>query len=117
MLVSLELLNPTGPVRVNYLNPLPVIFGGVAQGSIFSQNGNIANSPLTINFGTPCSTFTLATAQGSANLYVNFSNVATGGTADLIVFGGSSYTYQGQPIQNISILGASASGVYTIVAH
>lgn len=118
MKTQLELAAGIGPVPVNYTNPLPVISGGLPAGSIYSSNASITNSPITITFTTPCSTIDIATSSGAANLYINFSGIAaSGGSGDFILFGGAAFTYAGQALSSISILGASATGTVTICAH
>lgn len=119
MKTQLELGNyPTGPTPVNYTNPLPIISGGVAAGQIYQSNANIAGTAATISFGTPCTTIDIATSSGAANLYINFTGVAaTGGSGDFVLFGGAAFTYAGQALSSISILGATASGTVTILAH
>lgn len=107
-----------GPLPVNYINPLPVISGGVAAGSIYSSNASITSSPITINFTTPMSTIDFATSSGASNLYINLTGVAaSGGGGDFILFGGAAYTYAGNPLNSISILGAGTTGTITILAH
>ena len=107
-----------GPLPVNYINPLPVISGGVPAGSIYSSNASITNTPTTITFPLPCSTIDIATSSGAANLYVNYTGAAaSGGSGDFIIFGGAAFTYAGNPLSSISILGASVSGTVTILAH
>jgi hypothetical protein len=110
---------PAGPTPVNYTNPLPVISGGQPAGSIYQTNGNISNSPVTITFtGGACTTIVIATSSGAANLYYQLNGTAaTGSTGDSILYGGAAYTYAGQALSSISILGATASGTYTITAH
>jgi hypothetical protein len=119
MKTQLELGNyAAGPAPVNYTNPLPVISGGVAAGSIYSSNASIVGTATTITFPLPCTTIDVATSSGAANLYINFTGIAaTGGSGDFILFGGAAFTYAGQALSKISILGATASGTVTILAH
>lgn len=119
MKTQLELGNQAaGPLPVNYTNPLPVISGGLAAGQIYHNNASITNSPVTITFTTPCSTVDFATSSGAANVYINLTGAAaSGGSGDFILFGGASFTYAGQALNSVSILGASASGTITICAH
>jgi hypothetical protein len=119
MKTQLELGNyASGPAPVNYTNPLPVISGGVAQGQIYHGNASITNTPQTITFIVACTTIVFSSKSGSADVYINLKGAtATGTSVDFVLFGGSSYTYAGQALPSVSILGASASGTLAICAH
>jgi hypothetical protein len=109
---------PQTMLPISSTNPLPVVGGGVAAGSIYEGNGNIPSTATTITFGVLCSTVKISLSSGSANLYVNRTGIAaTGTSADYIIYSGTSDVYNGRQLASISILGASASGTYSIEAY
>lgn len=103
--------------KVTSINPLPVTGGGVPLNLITSINGSIPSSATTITLAAPSTNVTVLTyGTTPATLYVNFrGSVAT--SADFAIPGGAGFTYEGVPISNFSILGASASGDYAVLAH
>lgn len=84
----------------------------------YVANGNIPATAATITFTVPSGNITISTSPGAANLYVNPTGIAaTTGTGNYLVLPGWSYSYVGNPISTISIIGASAAGTYGVWAH
>jgi hypothetical protein len=115
--------NQTPPVPASASNPVPVGISstvnpsGVALNLITNTTANIPNISTTVTLAAASSNVTISTASTSAVLYVDF----TGGTAtsgDYAIQPGASITYCGIPaVSTFKIIGASATGTYSVFAH
>lgn len=84
---------------------------GLPYGQIQSGRGNIPGTTTAITFSPPVRHIDIWTTTGGAVLYVDLNgNAAT--SADMGIEAGASYHYEGEPVSEIEILGASASGTY-----
>lgn len=94
---------------------------GVSTQALMTEtNGSIAATASTITFNAASTNIDIITSSGAALLYVNLvgGTASTSGGTSMIVYPNIPYKYVGQPsISSISIIGASASGTYSIVAH
>ena len=88
-------------------------YPGQYQQSIVSRRVSFTNGDTELDLGVPCSTISIAVESG-ADLHVAWDNT-TALTTDAKITGGSSFTYQGPPLQKIRHIG-SASGALNVVA-
>lgn len=90
---------------------------GQPSASVYTVTGSIPNTSTTVTFTTPSNQITIGTTGSSAVLYVTFNGATATATAGLMVNPGSYFTYQGPALASINIIGASATGSYTVIAH
>ena len=108
---------PQGDI-ITVHNPLPVVSGGNAPPLIYQGNGSIPSVATWIDFPEPVTTVRIALSNGSANLYINWNGtVAVANSSCDVIWSGAADVYAGYPLTTICIIGASASGTYSIRAH
>ena len=114
--VTLVTADGKGPVTAS--NPMPVVSGGNAPPLIYQGNGSIPSVATWIDFPEPVTTVRIALSNGSANLYINWNGTAAVANSSCdVIWSGAADVYAGYPLTTICIIGASASGSYSIRAH
>jgi len=89
---------------------------GVPYGHIQGGRGNIPGTTTAITFSPAVRHIDIWTTTGGAVLHVDLNgNTAT--TADPGIEAGGSFHYEGEPVSEIEIIGASASGSYNYVGN
>lgn len=89
---------------------------GVPYGHIQGAGGNVPATTTAITFSPAVRHLDIWTTTTSAVLYVDLNgNAAT--SADAAIEPGASLHYEGEPITEIEILGASAAGTYSYVGN
>jgi len=79
---------------------------------------NIPATATTVMLLAPCTTITVITTLESSILYVQYNGTAaTTSGSGIRLDPGRAYSYWGVPIQTISIIGAAASGTYSVFGH
>jgi hypothetical protein len=89
-------------------------YPGQYQSGIVSRRVAFTNADTELDLGVPCSTISISVEAG-ADLHVDWSN-STATTSDAKITGGSSFTYQGPPLQKIRHIG-SGNGNLNVVAY
>jgi hypothetical protein len=103
-------------------NPLPVATGGSALtgASITSVTGTVPAASTQISFTAPSGNFIIQIGGTTpAITYLSFVSPATTSSFAInpITATAGSYTYSGAPVSSIYIIGASAAGTYSVLAH
>ena len=103
-------------VRPDPNNPFNIQQPSVAAASITSTNGNVPNTATTVTFTAPSTHWSIVTSSGAANLYFTWTG-SDATNSNAILYPGVIFNYNGPAVSAISILGASATGTYSVVAY
>lgn len=79
-----------------------------------STTGNLAGTAATVTFTAPSRHIIIKTDPAAAVAYVAFSGTAT--TSNFRIEPGGSLSIDGPALPSISIIGASATGTYSVAA-
>lgn len=114
LIALLAVLALSVPVQAQPVNAsLPA---GVPYGHIQAGGGNVPATTTAITFSPAVRHLDIWTVSSAAILYVDLNgNAAT--SADPAIAPGGAYHYEGEPISEIEILGASATGTYSYVGN
>lgn len=100
-------------------NPIPVTplaGGSVTQANITNATGNVPNTSTTVTLVAASTHLTIKTDPAAAVLYVDVAN-GTATTADFRIDPGAGMTWDNLPSMTaIKIIGASATGTYSVTA-
>jgi hypothetical protein len=90
---------------------------GVAQANITNTTAAIPASSTAVTLVAASTNITISTSPGAAILYVDYAN-GTATSGDFAIYPGQSQTFTGVPaITTFKVIGASASGNYSVLAH
>ena len=105
-----------GSTITSNTNPLPVKTQTVTQANITSLTANIPNVDTARALTASSTHLTVKTDPAAAVFYVDLTN-STATTSSFRIDPGSSVTFDGLPgITSIHVLGASATGTYSVAA-
>jgi len=112
--------SPDKPVSAS--DPIPVSGTvtanqtSVAQASIINTTDNIPNTSTTVTLAQACTHVLVKTPSTAAILYIDFANGAAATSADFQLDPGAGILIEGPSITTFKILGASATGTYSVLA-
>lgn len=114
-----ELWLPSASDYVSGTNPLPVTLSGsapVTQAQITSLTASVPNASTTVTLTHASTHLIIKTDPSAAILYVNLTN-GTATTANFRIDPGAGLSLDNMPsITAFKILGASATGTYSVAA-
>ena len=105
-----------GNAVLSATNPIFIAPSGVAAASIVNTTTSIPNTDTAVALGISAKRIKIQLSSGSAIMYVDFAN-GTATSGDYAIPAGGSVDYEGSAITSIHVLGASASGTYSILAY
>lgn len=87
------------------------------QSTITCRTASIPNTSTTVTLDWPCRSIVLKTTTSSAVLYFNLKGTECT-SSNFSIEPGGSYSWSGSdPIKEFTILGASATGNYSVEGH
>jgi hypothetical protein len=104
-----------GGAVLSSTNPIFVVPGSVAQASITNTTASVPNTSTTVTLAAASRHVIVKTDPAAAILYVDFAD-GTATSADFRVEPGGAVTIEGPSITTFKILGASATGTYSVLA-